>query len=282
VVLAVTLTVTVCAEDSLAADTSTRPLDRVVCERATEDWLREYWSDPALREDQRSVVDLAGRAGWSDRAHLKHVETPRHLRAHLRDPRSNRPLSGNAALAYKSVRVAATRPTEGPHVLLLAFDTDHRPDEQRCRAGVEAALLDVTHDLAVVVAEAHPEFDAWIIAGFVATGRHHHDTVASVRADLRAAGHAFDPMVEAHRLTSDVAGDPRDAKKLCARLLGLDEQAHFGHPEVRRCADALPLDSPTARAVGVAAFVDGSEIGPHQTLEVGEGRGARLRRLGGR
>ncbi|MDB4929911.1 MAG: hypothetical protein JWM10_2395 [Myxococcaceae bacterium] len=250
-----TLTVTVCAEDSLAADTSTRLLDRVVAARASAEWLRDYWTDPSLREHQRSVVDLAGRAGWSRPAHVKQVEVRPHLRAHGRHPGTNRPLVGNAALAYKSVRVAAARPVESPHALLLAFDTDHRPADQRCRAGVEAALLGATPDLAVLVAEAHPEFDAWIIAGFVPTARHHHDAVASVRAGLRAAGHVFDPVVEPHRLTSDVAGDPRDAKKLCALLLGLDDQAHFGHAEVQRCAESIPLDTPAAEAIGVAAFV---------------------------
>lgn len=247
-----TLAIIVCAEDSLASDVATRLLDRVVAERASAEWLRDLWLDPTTRDAQRRVVDLDAHAGWSSLSHIKEVERRGRSRVHPRDLASNRALVGSAAIAYKCVRLApaATR------VLLLAFDADHRPDHERCRAGVDAAVRSASRHLTVLVAEAHPEFDAWVIAGFVPASRRDHDELATVRTSLRNAGHTFDPLAEPHRLTSTISDDPRDAKQLCATLLGLSAQAHFGEPAVQQCIDALPLSASVAAALGLTAFVD--------------------------
>jgi hypothetical protein len=254
----VTLTITHCAEDALAAGLSSQLTDRVIAERATSEWLRDLWSEKALLASQRRFVDLEGRPGAMNRTHLGLVERQRRLRVHPRHLASGRSLGGNAALAYKCVRLAATATVDGPHALLIAFDTDHKPVEERCRAGVEAARHGTTFDLAIVVAEAHPEFDGWVIAGFVPTSRRDHDAIASVRQSLRAAGFSIDPLTEPHRLTSTVSDDARDAKALCMALLGLEHQAAPDHPLVDACVQTTPLDTLLARAgdAGLNAFVD--------------------------
>lgn len=255
-----TLTVTLGAEDGLAAAIAGRLLDRIVGDRASGEWLREYWSDAELRKTQRRMVDFEGRAGWSNPSTLSDLgrRHGHHLRAHGK-PDSNphhRPLLGNAARAYKYVLLAAVMPFEEPRALLLAFDADGKPDHERYRAGVHAAVRERTFPFAILVAEAHPEFDAWVLAGFVPASRRDHDALAAVRTSLRNAGHAFDPLAEPHRLTSTIADDPRDAKQLCARLLDLSGQAHLGEPAVQRCIDELPLSAPVSAALGLTAFVD--------------------------
>lgn len=256
-----TLTVTLCAEDSLAAGVSAQLFDRTIAERARAQWLRDLWVDPDLRATQRRVVDFDDRDGWSNRSHVGEVEARGRRRVHPRDPETNRSLGGNAALAYKCVRLAAALPLDGPHALLLAFDADQKPVDQHCRTGVVAATRDATLDFVVVVAEPQPEFDAWVIAGFVPASQRDHDEVAAIREHLRAAGHSIHPVAEPHRLTSTVAGDPRDAKSLCQRLLGLDAQAGPDEPAVLACVDALPLTPPPERLADVRAFVDDVERG---------------------
>jgi hypothetical protein len=250
-----TLTVTLCAEDALAAGLSSQLLDRVVSERASM-WLRDLWNSP-VRDELRRVVDLEGGPGWSDRPHidrLQHAGPPRRgIRAHPRDLRTNRPLIGNAARAYTCVRLAAIASTEVPRVLVLAFDTDGYGMDQRCEVGVASAQEGRTFDFGVVVAEAHPEFDVWVIAGFEPGPTHESRAHREVCAQL-----AMDPTAKPHELTSNVAGDPRDAKVLCARLLHLDGQAHPEHPRVRQCILDTALERLIARGAqaGLADFVD--------------------------
>lgn len=250
-----TLTVTHCAEDALAAGVSAALLDRVVRERSP-DWLADLWAPETIGE-HRAVVDLEGREGWSDRSHVRRLqerELPgRRFRAHPRDPRTGRPLRGNAALAYDCVRLAAVVGGEAPRVLLLAYDTDGRGEAERCAAGVAAAEAGRALDFGVVVAEAHPEFDAWVIAGFEPGATHEKVRLGAVVGELK-----FDPREAPHRLTSTVDGATTDAKALCARLLGLDAQAAPDDERVTRCVcdTALEVLVACGEEAGVAAYVD--------------------------
>ncbi len=269
-----TLTVTHCAEDALAAGLSSLLTDRVIAERAASLWLRDLWSEESLLPEARRFVDLEGRPGFTDRSHLGHVERQRRFRVHPRHLATGRSLGGNAALAYKCVRLTAAADVDGQHALLIAFDTDHKPVEERCHAGVEAAKHGTTIALAVIVAEAHPEFDGWVIAGFVSASNRDHAALAAVRASLREAGYSIDPLTEPHRLTSTVANDARDAKALCKALLGLDQQAAPGHPAVEACVRNTSLDTLLSRAgvAGLNRFVDDVTRGVLPLLEGGASR----------
>lgn len=241
------LTVVQCAEDRLAAEVSATLLERVVQERARAEWLRECWS-PETLDTHRKIVGLDGDSGWSDRGSvgraLRKVRGP----LHMRDPRTGRGLVGNAALAYKCVRRASMEAAPGDgssRVLLLAFDTDGKDERERCATGVDAARSDAEPGLDILVAEAHQEFDAWVIAGFDPSATHEKSAHAAVTARI-----GFDPLEAPHRLTSNVTGDARDAKTLCTELLGLDGQAHPDHEQVRACIADTNLETLEARGQG--------------------------------
>lgn len=243
------LRITHCAEDALAAGLSAMLLDRVVVESASS-WLRDLWT-PELRGGLRSFVDLEGREGWSSRTHLRDVQRRSNFRVHPRHVGTNRPLVGSAALAYLCVRLAASIRCDVPHVVMIAFDTDGKPETERCAVGVEAATEGRALDYGVLVAEAHPEFDAWVIAGFKPGATHERAALAEAIREL-----TFDPTIEPHRLTSNVSGDARDAKVLCRRLLALDDQASPDDARVLVCVLDTRWDELMRRGahVGLAAF----------------------------
>jgi hypothetical protein len=151
-------------------------------------------------------------------------------------------VSGNAALAYVAVRLACLAPVEGDRALLLSFDVDRHPPEECCAPGVLAALQSAEAPLGVLVAEAQPEFDAWVISGFLPKDAGERSLLEGERRRLEEAGHTFDPVTEPHKLTSTLPGDPRDAKAMCARLLRLEGQAVPTDGRVRECLDA-PLET---------------------------------------
>lgn len=241
------LTVVQCAEDRLAAEVSAALLDRVVRERARAEWLRDCWA-PETVDTHRQIVDLEGSAGWSDRGAVRRVQQGARLRLHMRDPRTRRPLGGNAALAYVCVRLASMEAAPGDgsaRVLLLAFDTDGKSELERCTTGVDAARSDAEPGIDILVAEAHREFDAWVVAGFVPGPR--HEKVSHEEEKSRIG---FDPLEAPHELTSNVTGDARDAKALCTRLLRLDGPAHLDHERVRACVIDTDLGTLQARGQG--------------------------------
>lgn len=241
-----TVRVLVHAEDALADGVARDLLDRAVHEEAEEDWLRDLWA-PGARDHQRAFEDFSPEKPSSNR-----------FRVHPRDPKTNRALLGNAALAYQCVRIAARR--RGPDddvLLLLAFDTDHRPDEHRCRHGVAVATDSAEAAVPTVVAEATPEFDAWVLAGCDLDRPPHRSQHAAVCAHMKSQGFAIDPVKEPHRLTSKKGDDPRDAKTIAQRLLGLDQQVGPDHREAQRCWEdtALKVLRERGDEAGVAAFL---------------------------
>ena len=243
------LTIIHVAEDALAAHVSRVLLDRVVGERAQQPWLRENWAMADVRAGSRQFVDLEQKPGWTkgeDIGRVRERMKPR-LRLHPRG------VGGHGEWAFVCIKLAALTAPDGDWMVLLSFDTDGAAPDMRCAAGVaEAALPEVR----IVIAVAHQEFDSWIVAGFVPGPAHEHQALADEKAQLTAAGHPLDPVTEPHRLTSNVRNDPRDAKKLCQRLLGLNDQADPAHARVNACLDA-PLHTLEANGkhAGLAEFI---------------------------
>lgn len=242
----VALSVIHCSEDELAGHIAEQLFDRAVSEVVQEDWIRELWA-PTTRASARLFVDLEGRPGRSNRTDIKNsfTETGRRFRFHLRG------LSGNAALAYKCYRLASMIEADGDHLLLLSFDTDHKPEEQRCSKGIQQARGNGSSFVPCVIAEASPEFDAWILAGFAPCNEHERNLLASACSDL-----GFDPVSNPHMLTSTVDRDVRDAKRVCMRLLELPEQAGPEHEKVLSCLEApLPVLRLNGGLAGLDAFI---------------------------
>lgn len=217
-----------CCEDSLAADCSKHLTLRIVEERSG--------SNPSL-----AFVDLGGETGWSNRTGVAEAmpTTGRFRRIHPRG------LKGDAALAYKCVRAA----TGQGSALLIAFDSA-TPDSP-LRQGVEAARNTVAQSIPTVVAEATPEFDAWVLMGHEPGQAHEVDALAEVVAALR-----FDPRERPHALNG-TTGNERDAKRVCQRLLGLETQANAtAHPRVIDALNApLQVLLRRGRETGFPEFV---------------------------
>lgn len=146
-----------CAEDALAAEASRHSLDRVVRERAPDDWLRDLWSDSP--EAARDFVGLDGQPGWSDRGAVGRFRE-RYPRLRLHPRTAAKPLQGWASWGYVCARLAALESSDEA-VLLLAHDTDGK--EESAFEGVRVAAV----ALPSLVAMANPEFDAWVVAGFM-------------------------------------------------------------------------------------------------------------------
>lgn len=236
------------AEDALSAAVSRELLDRVVAERGP-DWLRDLFADPALRATQRRFEDLEGADRWASRGAVK-------AQAEARGVRSFKRLSGNAALAAKCLLLAAT--IDRACVVLLAFDRDRHPDEETVRHGAVTSSSQGTPR--PVVAEATPEFDAWVLAGWRPENRAEETALRRAQERLAADGWSFSPLHALHRLTSDVAGDARDAKRLCALLCGLaeGEQVAPSHDRARRCWTEAPLVDLAERGelLGLRSYLD--------------------------
>ncbi|MFO0607676.1 MAG: hypothetical protein U0324_31225 [Polyangiales bacterium] len=235
------------AEDALSAAVSRDLLDRVVAERGP-DWLRELFADPALRATQRRFEGLDGAEGWASRGAVK-------AHAEARGVRSLRRLSGNAALASKCLLLAAK--VDPACLVLLAFDRDRHPDDETLRHGVAATTTPAAPRC--LVAEAVPEFDAWVLAGWRAESRAEEAALRDAEARIEAQSGKLSPLDALHRLTSNVAGDARDAKRLCAALCGLGAADQVGpeHDRARRCWAEPPLDELEARGehIGLRVYL---------------------------
>ncbi len=223
------LTVFVFAEDALAGACATQLLDRVVSERLTTEWLREHWS-AETRASARTFVPLKRRF---------QTRVPSTLRGREKD-------------AYVAVHAAeANRELlEGQSVLLMAFDSDNLAEESRMRAAI-GRVLEETSALIAIVAEATPEFDAWVLMGHEPRQTHEEAELRAVCAELQ-----FDPRERPHDLNS-TTNNQRDAKRLCQRLLFLNHQADPNHPRVMQALDApLELMLRRGKLAGFPEFVD--------------------------
>lgn len=204
-----TLRVLVVAEDLLGMTLARDLCDRVVIERGPVDFA-SIWGDAALRETQRVWRGFTDADPWSTWSDVKtHGRTVNALG-----------MKGGAVIAYRAVHVAV-RLRPRPDVLVLCLDTQgnkHGDLREQMLDGLARAKVD---DLPVVLAVAHQESEAWVVAGFEPQHRAERDVVSELRDEL-----GFDPTEEAHRLTPDRRTDPRDAKRVCWRLLPGTEREH--------------------------------------------------------
>jgi len=200
-----------------------------------------------MRATQRRFEDLDGAEGWASKGAVK-------VHAEARGVRSFQRLSGNAALASKCLLLAAK--VDASCLALLSFDRDRRPVVESVRHGTTTAAEGTPRH---VVAEASPEFDVWVLAGWRAESRAEAVALRDAEARLSAQGAKFLPLDALHELTSDVAGDARDAKRLCAVLCGLGARDQVGPDDerARRCWTETPLAELEARGahIGLRAYI---------------------------
>ncbi len=223
------ITIFVVAEDSLAQCCATHLLDRVVAETVGALWLRELWQEEQ-RSNARTFVEL----------HPKYqTRVPSRLRGKAKD-------------AYRALHAARAEreKTEGDVALLLAFDSDHLAPELTMRFGLSTVGQEEPA-IATVLAEASPEFDAWILLGHEPKPKHEQEALEEVCAQL-----TFDPRERPHDLNS-TTGNDRDAKRVCQKVLCLDGQAGPFFPRVLDALDApLELMVRRGKLAGVPEFLD--------------------------
>ena len=210
-----TLRVLVVAEDRLGMTLARDLCDRIVVERAPVDF-RSIWEDPDLRETQRVWYGLADSERWTTDCNWSDAKA-RSRRVHPLGMR------GYAVEAYRTVQTAALHEPR-PDVLVLCRDTDGN-EEVRAQMLDGLARANVP-DLPVVLAVAHQESEAWVVAGFVPAHNAEREVVATLKRDL-----GFDPLEEPHRLTPKGQAEVRDAKRVCRTLL---PDGEYG-PRGERC-----------------------------------------------
>jgi hypothetical protein len=130
-----------------------------------------------------------------------------------------------------------------PHALVYCRDTDGDDDRRvAIRAAIEASPL----GRPTAVACAHPELEAWLVAGFEPESDAERTRLATERATL-----GFDPVSRSHELSSTADVSKRDTKQVLARLLADDD-----HDRRERCATrALHEAASVGQHNGLDAFV---------------------------
>lgn len=128
-----------------------------------------------------------------------------------------------------------------PDIVVLVRDADDKPER---RQGLAQARSGTPQPERVVIGVAHPEREAWVLAGFVPCDPREHDACASERQRL-----GFDPAQHPHELRGD---GKRCAKTALANLLGTDRDREH------RCLTEPPLSELRRRGqqTGLAAFLD--------------------------
>jgi hypothetical protein len=213
-------TIVTCAEDELAARVSQHLFKRALAEGSAFDHVRDNVAT-------FQFVGLEGNPGWTLNRDLGVILERHGRRIGIHLPRD---LKGNALRAYRAVRFAQTLQHEALTILVIAYDREGRSEDQMLIAGVRAAAA-----RNVVVAEAEPEFDAWVLCGFVPGNAVEQTRLAEWVARLAPRG--VHPLTTPEALTSNVNGDERDAKALVQAILGLAAQASGDEPRVLDCLD---------------------------------------------
>ncbi len=107
--------------------------------------------------------------------------------------------------------------SDAPDVVLIAKDTDGRPESLDGLRRVARYYAEADSSRVIVVAAPHRDAEGWLVAGFVPTpATHETKTLATVRRDLN-----FDPTTSPERLTSHPNDAPTDAKRVLRQLLNL-------------------------------------------------------------
>jgi hypothetical protein len=256
------------AEDHLCYRLATELADRVVKERAPDDWLRELFASDAMREEARrwGPIRPEHTKSWTTSSDLKDDLT---LSLGLDVRVDGKRPSGKvlqAQRAYQMARVARQQRRLTHVALVITLDTDKVPHihDQMRKLVDELNQKNGKHPLPVVLALPEPESNAWVVAGFEPADSKEKDRHHQARQDL-----GFDPVTAPHRLNSTTsqssyegrAGSEaararlRDAKHLCEHLLGEIPEPVGGRGEA--CWLDTPLTALETRATeaGLARFV---------------------------
>ena len=217
-----TLRVLVVAEDQLGVTLARDLCDRVVVERGPS-WLADLWHDARTRDSQRAWGGFDAADVWTEWAQTKKIADRRGLRTH------GLGMEGYELAAYRAAHLAAMR-TPRPDALVLCHDTDNKPVRAQMIRGIERAHVE---DVPMLLAVAHREAEAWVLAGFTPRHAQEREALSSLASEI-----GFDPTAEPHRVTSTVQNDPRDAKRCCGRLLAEDLYA----ARATSCWRETPLD----------------------------------------
>jgi hypothetical protein len=121
------------------------------------------------------------------------------------------------------------------------MDLDRRGERAH---GLRAELRERPPALRVVLVLPDPESEAWMVAMFEPKGDAGHEALDALRREL-----GFDPTAEPHRLTSTVHGSPKDAKRVCAKLLSDAWRDRISPRPFARITRV-------GQACGLASFVD--------------------------
>lgn len=237
------LRILIIAEDRLGTTLARDLGDRVVVAHGPE-WLSAIWETPSLRASQRSWRGVDEADEWTPWAQTKALASRRGLRTH------GLGMTGYELSAYRAAHVAALIDPRFD-ALVLCHDTDGR---EALRAemlrGVQRARVD---GLPILLAVAHQEAEAWVLAGFEPRHAAERDALRGLATEL-----GFDASAEPHRATANVRDDPRDAKRCCEALLGDDLYA----PRATDCWQQTPLQRLRTRGAqtGLAEYLCDVEL----------------------
>ncbi len=238
-----TLRVAVFAEDRLGMTLARDLCDRAVVRAAGEHgytWLVDLWEPPETRVTQRAWTGIDGVEPWTTWESAKNLAHTHRVVTH-----GHPGLKGYGLEALRAARIAA-RFDPPPDLVVLCRDTDGSASLRR-NALDGLALARV--ELPVILAVAHPESEAWVVAGFFAANRAEEEIVRKLRSE-----HGFNPTAEPHRLTAGKRTDPHDAKRACEALFPDGTSSE----RAQRCWREAPLEDLERRGAetGLPEYLD--------------------------
>jgi len=233
------------AEDELGARLARDLAERVVTERGPS-WLQELWLDDLGRTQHRRWTGFSSDQPWSSRGEVKKRAEELGIRAHGHGMKAER------AFAHKAAQIAAkltaNKTIEPVHALFLVHDTDGDAHlEANLREG--AVGNGGRPPFEIIVAAPHPESEAWVVAGaLVGPGE------VKPRHEAERQRLGFDPVTSPERLTSNRATDKRDAKRVCAAIVG---DCGDNYAAWEKCWRESPLDllEQNAARAGLRSYI---------------------------
>lgn len=196
--------VLVFAEDVMGFTLARDLLDRVVVDRGP-DWLSDIWGDRSLLGDQRTWTGVDPTDRWTKWTTLKTLDRQRHGVTH------GLGIKGYALRVYGAAHIVATL---DPLPDLVVFCIDTQGNELLRDQMLDGWRRANVGHLPFVLAVAHQESEAWVIAGFVPENPSEKATLAR-----QTVAHGFDPTSAPHRLTPNHLTNPHDAKRTADALL---------------------------------------------------------------
>lgn len=146
------------------------------------------------------------------------------------------------AVMHRAALLLFAEEEEPPSVVVLSRDDDGKTERQE---GCRQAVRERSWPFEVLVALAHREIEAWLVAAFEPESEEEQSALEDVRRRI-----GFDPRQQPERLTSGRKGSKKDAKRVLGELC-----QHGRSPSERW--DAVPLDRLVGKrglGCGVAHF----------------------------